>query len=74
MSEELRELTDEKPYYCHWHDGTTNFIVHEYKNGRLAWSGCPDCYVKMKEIEKKLTTNLATEIEKELENNVAVEK
>ena len=35
--------------YCNWCETLTNSIVKEYKEGRLVWSGCPDCYVKRKE-------------------------
>ena len=38
--------------YCNWCDTQTNSIVKVFEEGRLIWTGCPDCYVKKKEIEK----------------------
>jgi len=37
--------------YCKYCNTTTNDIVEEYKDGRLIWSGCIDCYEKKRELE-----------------------
>jgi len=39
---------------CRWCDPPreTNCIIKVLDNGRLVWVGCPDCYVKKKELEK----------------------
>ena len=44
---------EKKSGFCHWCDTLTNSIVKESDNGRLVWTGCPDCYIKRKELKKK---------------------
>ena len=41
--------------YCRWCDSQTSSIVKVFKEGRLVWVGCPDCYVKKKELENNVT-------------------
>ena len=43
--------------YCRWCDTQTNAIVKLLDNGRLIWVGCPDCFVKKKELEKHAEKN-----------------
>ena len=45
-------MSENEKGLCRWCDTLTNNIVKEYKEGRLVWAGCADCYTKKKEIEK----------------------
>lgn len=38
--------------YCKYCDSMTNSIIRVFENGILIWTGCSDCYIKKKELEK----------------------
>jgi len=47
-------MSEKKEYRCRWCDPprVTNCLIKELKHGKLVWIGCPDCFMKKKEIEK----------------------
>jgi len=46
-------MSEEKGY-CKWCDTLTNNIIKQYKEGRLVWVGCADCYTAKTELRTKL--------------------
>jgi len=40
--------------YCKWCDTQTGSIVNEYKEGRLVWVGCIDCFTAKTELKNNV--------------------